>query len=121
MPMNANQIDASAKSQAQRVETYGRAREHKVDGFAGPKDPGSQLVPISLSDHADISDKARELADLRRAVEAGRDALAGESAVRADRLALVRERLTAGYYQSAAVRDEVAGRLSTLFFEGPLF
>jgi len=33
----------------------------------------------------------------------------------------VRERLATGFYHSAEVRDQVAGRLGSLFLEGMLF
>lgn len=62
-------------------------------------------------DKAEISAAARELVDLRRAVETGRAALAELPEVRTERVAEVQQRLERGYYQSIEVRDKVAGRL----------
>ncbi len=72
-------------------------------------DPAS--VGANPGDHAVISSNARVLVDLRAAVDTGREVIASTPDVRHERLAQVRERLAAGYYQSAEVRQRVAGRV----------
>jgi len=64
------------------------------------------------TDKADISDAARRLVDLRRAVDAGRAALASLPDVRPEKIAAARERLASGFYQSAEVREAVADRVA---------
>lgn len=64
------------------------------------------------TDKADISDAARRLVDLRRAVDAGRAALAALPDVRPEKVAAARERLANGFYQTEAVRESVADRVA---------
>lgn len=64
------------------------------------------------ADKAEISDGARRLVDLRRAVDAGRAALSTLPDVRPEKVAAARERLASGFYQSAAVRETVADRVA---------
>ncbi|MGD9549165.1 MAG: flagellar biosynthesis anti-sigma factor FlgM [Candidatus Krumholzibacteriia bacterium] len=63
------------------------------------------------ADKAEISDAARELVDLRQAVETGRAALAELPEVRPERVAEVQQRLERGYYQSIEVMNMVAERI----------
>jgi hypothetical protein len=65
-------------------------------------------APAGGADKADISDAARRLVDLRRAVDTGRAALASLPDVRPEKVAAARERLATGFYQTAAVRESVA-------------
>lgn len=115
--MTLNKVDTSALTQSQLVESYHPARQRKHDTFAGPKELGNQAPPQPVTDQAEISTDAHRLVDLRQAVDAGRAALDREVEVRADRIAQVKERLASGFYQSADVRDQVAGRISSLFFD----
>lgn len=94
---------------------------------ASPKDTSNQ-APANPpgGDKAEISTRAQEFLDLRAAVDAGRATLEELEAVeaveaRTEKMASVRERLASGFYQSAEVRDQVAGRLSSLFIDHPLF
>lgn len=64
------------------------------------------------ADKADISDAARRLVDLRRAVDTGRAALASLPDVRPEKVAAARERLASGFYQSDAVRETIADRVA---------
>lgn len=63
------------------------------------------------ADKAEISDAARELVDLRQAVETGRAALAELPEVRPERVAEVQQRLERGYYQSIEVMNTIAERI----------
>jgi len=72
-------------------------------------------------DKAEISARAHEILELRQAVDAGRSVLASEPELRADKLAQARDRMASGFYHSAEVRDQVAGKLTTMFMDHPLF
>lgn len=69
-------------------------------------------TPTGGADKADISDAARRLVDLRRAVDTGRAALASLPDVRPEKVAAARERLATGFYQTEAVRESVAGSVA---------
>jgi hypothetical protein len=118
--MTMNKIPSSVTTGATQVDQYQRAREQKNDGFAGPKDLGTTRSAPVVDDQADISENARKLADLRKAIHTGRTALVQEPDVRANKLAQVKERLAAGFYQSAEVRDQVAGSLTSMFLQNDL-
>jgi hypothetical protein len=66
------------------------------------------------TDRLEISDHARKLDDLRRTLEASRQALSLAPDVRQERIAQVRERLQKGYYNSEKVRRDIATRLVTV-------
>jgi len=91
---------------------------------ASAKDTSHQ-APVNPpgGDKAEISTRAREFLNLRAAVDAGRAALDEVEAPdeRPEKLAAVRDRLASGLYQSSEVRDQVAGRLSSMFLDHPLF
>ncbi|MFO7653914.1 MAG: hypothetical protein R6X25_08850 [Candidatus Krumholzibacteriia bacterium] len=63
-------------------------------------------------DTAEISQGAREMVDLHAAVRAGRATLDRLPDVRTESVERARERLATGFYESAAVVDEVAARLA---------
>ncbi|MBD3221521.1 hypothetical protein GF314_09785 [bacterium] len=88
---------------------------------ASPKDTSSQPIPAQGDDKAEISTKARELADLRQMVEAGRGAMDEVPEVRAELVQQARQRINDGFYRSAEVQEKVAGRLAQMFMEHPLF
>lgn len=67
------------------------------------------------ADHAEISDTAHQLMDLRAAVDVGRVSLESIPDVREDKVAEAKKRLEQGYYNSQVVQDEVASSLATLF------
>ncbi len=66
------------------------------------------------SDRAEISDTAHQLMDLRAAVDVGREALEAIPDVRSERVALAKERLEKGYYNSQVVQEKVAGSLASV-------
>jgi hypothetical protein len=119
--MSLNKVDHSALTQSHLVDSYRPSRQQKNDTFAGPKELGTQAPPAPTTDQADISRDAHRLVELKNAVDAGRTALEGDQPSHADRLAQVKERLASGFYESAAVRDRVADKISTLFFDGGLY
>lgn len=86
------------------------------EGWNTQATPGGQITPPA-ADRADISNHARDLVDLRAAVDAGRAELARTADVRPDRLDQVRQRLASGYYQSTEVRQQVAGKLMKVLEE----
>jgi hypothetical protein len=115
--MTMNRIPGADLGRAQQADQYARPQRRRADGADGP---GNVATPPAqqAADQAEISDRARAMVDLRAAVDAGRAALDALPDVRADRLATVRERLESGYYQSAAVREKVAGQLLGVMFGG---
>ncbi len=119
--MTLNKIQSSALPRSPQVEQYQQAREHKRSNFAGPNDLRSQQAPMPAGeDQAEISANAKKLVDLRQALNTGISALEEEPDTRASKMAQVKDRLASGFYQSADVRDKVAGRLATLFLEQDL-
>lgn len=77
-----------------------------------PADVLADLAPAASKpvsgDTAEISATAHRLMELRQAVDRGRVALSGLPDIREDKVAAARERLKSDYYQSRAVRDQVA-------------
>jgi len=63
-------------------------------------------------DQATISEAARQLVDLKQAVDVGRNALAALPDVRPEKVAAARERLATGFYHSVEVRQAVAERVA---------
>ncbi len=77
---------------------------------AGAPSDGGKAAPTR--DQAVISQAGRQLVDLRQAVDTGRAALEALPDVRQQKVDQARKRLDQGFYQSPAVREEVAGKLS---------
>ena len=119
--MTVNKLDTSGLNPSQLADPYNVARQRPRELSTASDQPKGPMPPPSTSDHAEISDKGREMVDLKQAVDTGRAALEREPDVRADRVAQVKERLASGFYQSAEVRDRVAGRISSPVLEGGLF
>jgi hypothetical protein len=119
--MTVNNVDHSHQTPSPRVDSYAATGRGRNGIFAGPKDLGNEGPQPPTTDRASISEDAHRLAALRRVVDAGRAALAGDEAPRAARLVQVRERLASGFYHSAEVRDQVAEKISAYFFDGPLY
>jgi len=111
-----NPIQAGELARAQTMEQYGKSRGHRANGQASPNDFSAHQQLPPGGDQAEISSKARALVDLRGVLDAGRAAVQGEQEVRAERLAMVRERLESGFYQSSTVREKVAGSLMSVMF-----
>ncbi|MEZ4388774.1 MAG: flagellar biosynthesis anti-sigma factor FlgM [Candidatus Krumholzibacteriia bacterium] len=105
-------------TKSQVLTSYGPRRE---DHVASPKDLSSHAGPPAGEDKAEISTRARDLLNLRAAVERGRAALVEAPEVRTGKVAQARERLASGFYNSAEVRDQVAGKLASMFMDHPLF
>jgi len=114
--MTMHEIDAASLSRAQQLEQYGKPRPPRADNQASPKDTSNHQAPPPVADQAEISPAARRLEDLKSAVDAGRAQLAREPEVREDRVALARERLQSGFYQSSVVRERVADGLMRVMF-----
>lgn len=74
-------------------------------------------LPVPTGDRAEISANARDLVDLRAAVDAGRSTLAQEPDVRADRVAAAKRKLAEGHYHSAEARQKTAARLQGVLEE----
>ena len=119
--MTMNKLDNSGLNPSHLADPYNVTRQRPQELSTASSQPKGPMPPPSTSDHAEISVKGREMVDLKQAVDTGRAALDREPEIRADRVAEVRERLASGFYQSAEVRDRVAGRISSLVLEGGLF
>ena len=105
-------------SKSHLLTNYAPRRE---DSVVSPKNLSSHAASQPTDDKAEISTRARELVDLRAAVDAGRTAMGEEPDLRAGKVAQARERLASGFYQSSEVRDQVAGKLARMFMDHPLF
>ena len=66
-----------------------------------------------------ISRKARELLRMSELMSTARNKLENEPDVRADKVQEVKQRLKAGVYETRAVRDELAHRLSSILGDLP--
>jgi hypothetical protein len=105
-------IDTTASLPPRQAEAYAKGPMPRPAGLSTAATEGSPLGPHApRGDRAEISPGARELVDLRAAVDAGLAALDEVPDVRADRVAAARERVASGYYQSAEVQLKTAGRL----------
>ena len=92
----------------------GNTRQNERVGNGSRNDGGVTGAPAPASqplggDTAQISDSAHRLMELRLAVDTGRAALELLPEIREEKVAQARERLNSGFYESAAVRDKVAG------------
>ena len=119
--MTMNKLDNSGLNPSRLADPYNATKPSPQGLSTVSAQPKGPMPPPSTGDHAEISDKGREMVDLKQAVDVGRAALEREPEIRADRVAQVKERLASGFYQSAEVRDRVAGRISSLVLEGGLF
>lgn len=118
--MGLNRIAGGSLNQPQLVDRYQQAQAQgprraeqagAIAAGAGPDQPGLR------ADQADISAQAHQKLAMRGLLAAGRQAVQAEPEVRADRVAAVRERLAAGFYESATIREEVAGRLAPILLQ----
>jgi len=66
------------------------------------------------SDKAEISETAHKLIDLRQAVDTGRVAMEQLPDIREDKIALAKQRMAEGYYQSEDVQNKVAEKLGSV-------
>ena len=89
--------------------------EKKKAAEANAMGAGGGLTAPAKGDTAEISDKAHQLVALRHALDAGESAVAQLPDLRQEKLALARQRLADGHYNSREVRDAVSGRLVSAF------
>lgn len=89
----------------------GKADESGRDEATSAALDRDSVAAAKAGDTAEISDAGKHLVDLKQAVEVGKVALAALPDVREDRVSEARERLSEGFYHSAAVRDQVAEKL----------
>lgn len=106
------------KPLADRYQTSGPSPQPAP---AGPKNLATHQPPPSTGDQAEISSAAHKMVDLRHILEAARREIEHAPDVRADRVAMAKQRIASGFYQSATVRDQVASRLDHVILEADLF
>lgn len=97
-PLPSRTLDPSAQSTLRqgamnRSEPYG-------------SDVAPQRAPAT-EDRAEISEKARQLMEMRQTYDAGLAAIEREPEMREEKLAQVRARLAEGYYESPQVREKI--------------
>ncbi|MFT5232886.1 MAG: hypothetical protein ACI9UQ_000913 [Candidatus Krumholzibacteriia bacterium] len=96
----------------ENAQDKARVNEDKKSADAnGPTSSETNGQAPLLGDTAVISDKAHQLVALSQSLETGRSAIAALPDVRSDKIALARERLQSGFYQSAEVQNTMAQRL----------
>ncbi len=96
----------------ERFQKSGDKRE--VDSGHGGKQTPQTAAGGQVGDRVEISDRARQLDDLRRSLVAGQSALDRVPDVRKDKIAQARARLQTGYYSAEEVRQEVAAKLGAV-------
>lgn len=112
--MSLNKIPPSAANQSQLIEHYQKAQEQRRNSRTEPGQSGQGQERVPGGDQAEISSQAYKTAALNRLLAAGRQALGPEPEVRHERLDEVRQRLDEGFYDSAAVREQVAARIGKI-------
>jgi hypothetical protein len=117
--MTLERLTPGAANQHSLIERYQQTREQHGAGETGPRAAAPQAG--RAADQAEISSQARDLIVLRRLLDAGRSAVAALPEAGGERLEAVRERIASGFYQSAEVREQVAGRLGSLLLAQDLF
>jgi hypothetical protein len=111
--MDMPKIDTTSFLPSRQAEAYAKGKRPGNPSTAATE--GSPVAPQPpRGDRAEISAVARDLVDLRAAVDAGRSALEDEPDVRASRIAKARERIAEGHYQSAEVRSQTAQKLGSV-------
>ena len=111
--MAMDKINSSPLLRPSSLDTFQTTRkgEDRPAG-TGSADAGAPAAGTqATADKAEISAEARQLVDLRQAVDAGREALAALPDVRQERVADARQKLQAGFYNSSEVLDQVAEKL----------
>lgn len=111
--MGMNKINNASLMQSQMLEKFqGTSRSDKAekDGQTQANE-ATNAKNAAPADKADISDRARQLMDLRQAVDTGRMAMEALPDVRSEKMAEVRARMEKGYYNSTEVLDEVAEKI----------
>jgi hypothetical protein len=85
-------------------------KEAKDTGVAAPQSSSS----APTTDKAEISETAHKLMDLRQAVDTGRVAMDQLPDVRQEKVALAKQRMAEGFYQSPEVQQQVAEKLGSV-------
>lgn len=100
-----------------------RAREAQKTGSQVPAEKagdGSRTDAASgEGEKLQISQKARELLRMSELMSSARNKLESEPDFRADKVREVKERMKAGVYETRAIRDELAHRLSSILGDLP--
>jgi hypothetical protein len=109
-------IDTTSFLPPRQAEAYAKSPKPPTAAPSTAATEGS--LPVgphpSHGDRAEISAGARDLVDLRASVDAGLAAFDGLPDVRAERVAVARERVASGYYQSSEVQSKTAERLKNV-------
>ena len=113
--MTMPKIDTTSFAPPRQATAYAKSRAGQPSTAA--TEGAQPTLPVPSGDRAEISASARDLVDLRTAVDAGRSTLAQEPDVRADRVAAARRKLAEGHFQSAEVRLKTAARLQGVLEE----
>jgi anti-sigma28 factor (negative regulator of flagellin synthesis) len=120
--MSIDRISNGALSQPRDVEHYQQLQKKQSAGNPAQEPVNTAGNKAAAgADQAAISDRAHQQLALSSLLEEGRMAAEQSPDVRSFKIAEVRQRLAEGFYQSAAVRDEVAGRLGKILFDQDLF
>jgi hypothetical protein len=107
--------NVSRPSLQQRIlQQYQKGAAPRSDGKTAASLNGHAAKPVGTEDHAEISGDALKLDSLRATLAAAERAAADVPDVRADKVADARARLATGQYDTAAVREELAGRLGSV-------
>lgn len=109
--MTMPKIDTTSFVPPRQAAAYAKGRAGNGQPSTAASDGTQPSLPVPTGDRAEISANARDLVDLRASVDAGRTAIAQEPDVRAERVAAAKERLAAGHYHTAEVRQKTAARL----------
>lgn len=110
--MTMPKIDTTPFGPSRQAEAYAKGRPPRQGEPSTAATEGSPVAPQApRGDRAEISTGARNLVDLRAAVDVGRAAIAEQPDTRADKVAAARQRVASGYYQSDEVRMKTAERL----------
>lgn len=114
--MAMDKINGSPLTRAGGLDPFAGTGRSEKDSKAESQ-PGTAAGParnFKPADTMEISDAAHRLVDLRAAVDTGRQALEALPDVRTEKVEEARKRLHQGFYNSQAVRDEVAAKLGSV-------
>ena len=110
--MAMNNINGSQPYSPSLVDKFaGTPQAQERAGEAVADKDKATARQLRSGDKAEISDAARNLMDLRQAIDAGRAAMEALPDIRQDKVDEAKTRLDQGYYNSVEVRDQVAERL----------
>lgn len=114
-PADPHLLRRSDTDRGGEVDRSGATREgqRRADSAAKPESGAT-------GEKVQISQAAQELLRTSELMNTARQKLDAQPAVRADRIREVRERLAAGVYDTRAIRDELALRLSSVLGDLPL-